>query len=232
MDDVGLTAPPVPHNFSCSGNIGSCEQCYIYLYSYIKCYHDVTLALIPPPHVPESLAGESTNNNKPETTFHSPTVHPYNQSPMVVKNRRCGININSDLIPIPNENNSMRILQKSLPNEKGFVSWHKLASIKLRGYQVEIIRTFIHHLGISYWRLRYLVPKAASILSHTSWVQINSLYFDVMITPHNKAINMNIFTTITSAEVTNNEIVTSKDPDMLMDQLTPIPNAFSSLPAQ
>lgn len=127
----------------------------------------------------------------------------------------------------------MRILQKSLPDKKGFVSWDKLACIKLRGYQVDIIRTFIHHLGISYWRLRYLVPKAASTLSHTSWVQINSLYFNVMITPYNKTINLSIFNSVTSAEVHNNkEIVTSKDPDMLMEQLTPIPNAFSPLPAE
>lgn len=124
----------------------------------------------------------------------------------------------------------MRILHKSVPNEKGIVSWYKIACIKLRGYQVEIIRTFIHQLGISYWRLRYLVPKAASVLSRNSWVQINSLYFNVMITPHNRTINLAIFNTVTSAEVTNKEIITSKDPDMLMEQLTPIPNAFSPLP--
>lgn len=122
----------------------------------------------------------------------------------------------------------MQILLKSLPNEKGIVSWNTVACIELRGYQVEIIRTFIQHLGISFWRLRYLVPKAASILSYNSWVRIDSLYFKAMITPNNKAVNLNIFMTVTSAEVNSHkEIVLSKDPDMLMDQLVPIPNAFS-----
>ena len=147
-----------------------------------------------------------------------------------IKNRRGGIIDNDSLVPIPNQENFMRILKKSPPNEEGFVSWHKMACIKLRAYQVEIIRTFIHHLGISYWRLRYLVPKAASTLSHTSWVQINSLYFNVMITPHNRAINMSIFNTVTAAKATNKEIVMSKDPDMLMEELLPIPNAFSPTP--
>ena len=185
------------------------------------------------PQVLEGLAVTSTDNAKHEIAVHSPTAQQHNQSTTTVRyHRRCGINIDDDLIPIPNEDNFMRILQKSPPNEKGFVNWHKLASIKLRGYQVEIIRTFIHHLGISFWRLRYLVPKAASVLSHTSWVQISSLYFNVMITPHNKAINLSIFNTITSAELTDKVIVTSRDPDMLMEQLTPIPNAFSPLPTK
>ena len=151
-----------------------------------------------------------------------------------IKNRRGGLMIthNDPLIPVPNQGNFMRILQKSLPDNKGFVSWQNLACIKLRGYQVEIIRTFVHHLGISYWRLRYLVPKAAAALSHNSWVQINSLYFNVIITPYNKTINLSIFNSVTSAEVTNKEMVTSKDPDVLMDQLTSIPNAFSPLPPE
>ena len=160
------------------------------------------------------------------------STNPQHLNVLNIKNRRGGLTYNDPLVPIPNQGNFMRILQKSSPDNKGFVSWQNLACIKLRGYQVEIIRTFIHHLGISYWRLRYLVPKAAGALSHTSWVQINSLYFNVMITPYNKTINLSIFNSVTSAEVANKEMVTSKDPDVLLEQLTPIPNAFSPMPPE
>ena len=167
----------------------------------------------------------------PEATVQRSTTLQHKHA-LTIKNRRGGFTDNDPLVPIPNQGNFMRILQKSLPDNKGFVSWHNLACIKLRGYQVEIIRTFIHHLGITYWRLRYLVPKAAEALSHTSWVQINSLYFNVMITPYNKAINLDIFYSVTSAEITNKEMVTSKDPNVLMEQLTPIPNVFSPMPPE
>lgn len=146
------------------------------------------------------------------------------------KNRRGGLDNIDHLIPIPNQDNYMRILQKSLPNKEGFVTWCNLATIKLRGYQVEIIRTFVYQIGISYWRLRYLVPKAASILSYNYWVQINCPYFNVMITPQNRTVHLNIFETVTSATMDDKEIVTSKDPDKLMDQLTPIPNSFTRIP--
>ena len=41
---------------------------------------------------------------------------------------------------------------------------------------IKIIRTFVHHLGISYWRLRYLVPKAAALqyILYTKRVQLGT----------------------------------------------------------
>ena len=174
--------------------------------------------------VPEGLTVKPT-----ETIVHSPTSDQYDQSTVPI-DRRCGF-IDND-IPIPNEGNYIRILQKSPPNKNGFVSWHNVACIKLRGYQVEIIRSFVYHLGVSYWRLRYLVPQAASVLTHNSWVQINSLYFNVMMMPCNVVTHLSIFNAVTLAEFTDNEIVKSKDPDLLMDKLKPIPNAFSPLQAE
>ena len=190
----------------------------------------MNLAFISLPQGPESLAVGPVDCSDPEATVQrSATQHKH---ALTIKSRRGGHTNNDPLVPIPNQGNFMRILQKSLPDNKGFVSWQTLACIKLRGYQVEIIRTFIHHLGISFWRLRYLVPKAAGTLSHTNWVQINSLYFNVMITPYNKTINLSIFNSVISAEVTNKEIATSKDPDMVLELLTPIPNAFSPMPPE
>ena len=182
--------------------------------------------LISLPHVFESLAISTADYANSEAIQQHKDF-------LRIKKRRGGLTDSDLLIPIPNQGNFMRILKKSPPDKEGFVSWHEMACIKLRGYQVEIIRAFIHHLGISYWRLRYLVPKAASTLSHTNWVQINSLYFNVMITPHHRAINMSNFNSVTSAKITGNKgIVLSKDPDMLMEELLPIPNAFSPTPME
>jgi len=177
---------------------------------------------------PQNLDNLSAKTTKITECGH-PTAVQHKQLTTAVRNRRDGFGNNNNPIPIRNQDNFMRILQKSLPNKEGFVSWHNMACIKLRGYQVEIIRTFVYNLGITYWRLRYLVPKAANILSHTNWVQIESLYFNVMITPHEKTISLGIFMSVTLAQVKNKQIITSKDPDMLMEQLTPIPNIFSTL---
>ena len=122
--------------------------------------------------------------------------------------------------------NQMKILQKSRPNERGFVSWMEVGSFTLRPYQVEIIETFTHCVGISHWRLQYLVHKAASSLCSGCWVKIESSNFSVMITPNYEAIDLIQFNKVTSAR-SDDGVWMSKDPDLLKDQLKPIPNVLT-----
>ena len=122
--------------------------------------------------------------------------------------------------------NQMMILQKSRPNERGFVSWLEVGSFILRPYQVEIIETFTHCVGISHWRLQYLVHKAASSLCSGCWVKIESSNFRVMITPSYDAIDLTHFNKVTLAR-SDDGVWMSKDPDQMMDQLEPIPNVLT-----
>jgi len=123
--------------------------------------------------------------------------------------------------------NAMKILQKSRPNERGIVSWIEAGSFTLRPYQVEIIKTFTHCVGISHWRLQYLVHKAASSLCSGCWVKIESSNFSVMITPNYEVVDLAHFNKVTSARSDDDGTWISKDPDLLMDQLEPIPNVLT-----
>ena len=175
----------------------------------------------------------ATHNNSTPTirpTMPSPPIHYSSTSTDTEEtvsggSSRCSRGILSPPV-VTGPANEMKILQKSRPNERGFVSWIAVGSFILRPYQVEIIETFTHCVGISHWRLQYLVHKAASSLCSGCWVKIESSNFSVMITPNYEAIDLTHFNKITLAR-SDDGVWMSKDPDLLIDQLEPIPNVLT-----